>query len=97
MLSTLTGARYIERVRVDTPAEVRKAKKAIRKAFEVQMAGLGFSMVEVLSTCPTNWGKTPVDALEWLRENMVPYYPVQNFKDIDIEAALAEKAAKEEK
>ncbi len=54
-------------------------------------------MVEVLSTCPTNWGKTPVDALEWLRENMVPYYPVQNFKDIDIEAALAEKAAKEEK
>jgi thiamine pyrophosphate enzyme, C-terminal TPP binding domain protein len=61
------------------------------------MAGLGFSMVEVLSTCPTNWGKTPVDALEWLRENMVPYYPVQNFKDIDIEAALAEKAAKEEK
>ena len=90
MLSTLTGARYIERVRVDTPAEVRKAKKAIRKAF-------GFSMVEVLSTCPTNWGKTPVDALEWLRENMVPYYPVQNFKDIDIEAALAEKAAKEEK
>ena len=89
--------RYIERVRVDTPAEVRKAKKAIRKAFEVQMAGLGFSMVEVLSTCPTNWGKTPVDALEWLRENMVPYYPVQNFKDIDIEAALAEKAAKEEK
>ena len=97
MLSTLTGARYIERVRVDTPAEVRKAKKAIRKAFEVQMAGLGFSMVEVLSTCPTNWGKTPVDALQWLRDNMVPYYPVQNFKDIDIEAALAEKAAKEEK
>ena len=82
---------------MDTPAEVRKAKKAIRKAFEVQMAGLGFSMVEVLSTFPTNWGKTPVDALEWLRENMVPYYPVQNFKDIDIEAALAEKAAKEEK
>ena len=97
MLSTLTGARFIERVRVDTPAEVRKAKKAIRKAFEVQMAGLGFSMVEVLSTCPTNWGKTPVDALQWLRDNMVPYYPVQNFKDIDIEAALAEKAAKEEK
>ncbi|WP_317316931.1 thiamine pyrophosphate-dependent enzyme [Peptostreptococcus russellii] len=94
MLSTLTGASYIERVRVDTPAEVRKAKKAIRKAFEVQRAGLGFSMVEVLSTCPTNWGKTPVDALQWLRDNMVPYYPVQNFKDIDIEAA---KAAKEDK
>ena len=94
MLSTLTGATYIERVRVDTPGEVRKAKKAIRKAFEVQKAGLGFSMIEVLSTCPTNWGKSPVDALQWLRDNMVPYYPVQNFKDIDIEAAKAEKEEK---
>lgn len=94
MLATLMGATFIERVRVDTPAEVRKAKKVIRKAFEVQKAGLGFSLVEVLSTCPTNWGKTPVDALQWLRDNMVPYYPVQNFKDIDIEAALAEKEDK---
>ena len=79
MLSTLVGATFVERVRVDTPAEVRKAKKVIRKAFEVQKAGLGFSLVEVLSTCPTNWGKTPVDALQWLRDNMIPYYPVQNF------------------
>ncbi|MDD7183744.1 MULTISPECIES: thiamine pyrophosphate-dependent enzyme [Peptostreptococcus] len=91
MLSTLTGATYIERVRVDTPGEVRKAKKAIRKAFDVQMAGLGFSMVEVLSTCPTNWGMSAPDALQWLRDNMVPYYPVQNFKDIDLAAAKEEK------
>ncbi|MBC2575082.1 thiamine pyrophosphate-dependent enzyme [Peptostreptococcus canis] len=91
MLSTLTGAVYVERVRVDTPGEVRKAKKAIRKAFDVQMAGLGFSIVEVLSTCPTNWGKTAPDALQWLRDNMVPYYPVQNFRNIDIEAAKEEK------
>lgn len=91
MISTLTGAVYVERVRVDTPAEVRKAKKCIRKAFEVQKAGLGFSMVEVLSTCPTNWGKTAPDALQWLRDNMVPYYPVQNFRDVDLEAAKEEK------
>lgn len=91
MLSTLTGAVYVERVRVDTPGEVRKAKKAIRKAFDVQMAGLGFSIVEVLSTCPTNWGKTAPDALQWLRDNMVPYFPVQNFRNIDIEAAKEEK------
>ena len=91
MLSTLTVATYIERLRVYTPGEVRKAKKAIKKAFEVQQAGLGFSLVEVLSTCPTNWGLTPVDALQWLRDNMVPYYPVQNFKDIDLEAAKKEE------
>lgn len=91
LISTITGATFVQRVRVDTPAEVRKAKKIIRKAFEVQMAGLGFSMVEVLSTCPTNWGKSAPDSLEWLRENMVPYFPVQNFRDIDIEAAKEEK------
>lgn len=85
MLSTLGGAAYIARVRVDSPGEVRKAKKAIKKAFEVQLAGKGFSMVEVLSTCPTNWGLAPNKALEWLRDNMVPYYPVQVFKDCDLE------------
>ena len=95
MLSTLTGAVFVERVAVDTPAHVRQAKKAIKKAFQVQQAGLGFGIVEVLSTCPTNWGKTPVDALQWLRDNMIPYYPVQNFRDIDIEAALAERAEAE--
>ena len=84
MLATLTGAVFVERVTVDTPANVRKAKKAIRKAFEVQRAGIGFGIVEVLSTCPTNWGLSPKDALQWLRDNMMPYYPLGNFKDVDL-------------
>lgn len=87
MLSTLDGAVYVERVSVDTPANVRKAKKAIKKAFEVQLAGLGFGIVEVLSTCPTNWGMHPVDSLQWLRDNMMPKYPLGNFKDITNEGA----------
>ena len=87
MLSTLDRAVFVERVSVDTPANVRKAKKAIKKAFEVQLAGLGFGIVEVLSTCPTNWGMHPVDALGWLRENMMPKYPLGNFKDITNEEA----------
>lgn len=81
MLSTLDGSAYIERVAVNTPANVIKAKKAIRKAFEVQKAGLGFSMIEVMSTCPTNWGKTPVDSLKFLKEAMIPYYPLGVYKD----------------
>ncbi|MGL5257859.1 MAG: thiamine pyrophosphate-dependent enzyme [Proteocatella sp.] len=83
LISTLDGAVYVERVTVDTPANVRKAKAAIRKAFEIQKAGLGFSLVEVLSTCPTNWGLSPVDALQWLRDNMIPYYPLGNFKNVE--------------
>lgn len=87
MLSTLTGAVFVERVSVDTPANVRKAKKAIKKAFQVQQAGLGFGIVEVLSTCPTNWGLAPKDALQWLRDNMMAYYEVGNKKDIEVEGA----------
>ncbi len=77
MLSTLSGVAYAERVSVDTVPNIRKAKAAIKKAFETQMAGKGFSIVEVLSTCPTNWGLTPVEALQWLRDNMIPYYPLE--------------------
>ena len=80
IIATLDGAVYVERVSLATPAEVRKAKKAIQRAFEVQEKGLGFSFVEILSTCPTNWGLTPVAALAWLKENMVPYYEVKQFK-----------------
>ena len=83
LISTLDGAVYVERVTVDTPANVRKAKAAIKRAFEIQEAGLGFSLVEVLSTCPTNWGLSPVDALQWLRDNMIPYYPLGNFKNVE--------------
>ncbi len=85
MLATIKGAVFVERVTVDTPAHVRAAKKAIKKAFQVQLAGKGFSIVEVLSTCPTNWGKTPSDALQWLRDNMIPYYPLGNLKDVDLD------------
>ncbi|HVI39959.1 MAG TPA: thiamine pyrophosphate-dependent enzyme, partial [Anaerovoracaceae bacterium] len=80
MLATIDGAVFVERVALDTPANIRKAKKAIRKAFEVQQKKLGFSFVEILSTCPTNWGLTPAESMEWLRDNMIPYFPLGNFK-----------------
>ncbi|MFY9131223.1 MAG: keto:oxoacid ferredoxin oxidoreductase, partial [Saccharofermentanales bacterium] len=82
MLATLDGAAYIERVTVTSPANVMKAKRAIKKAFELQLEGRGFTMIEVLSTCPTNWGLTPVKALEWLNENMIPVFPLGVYKDI---------------
>lgn len=85
MLSTLSGTAYAERVAVNTIPGIRKAKKAIKKAFENQLAGRGFSIVEVLSTCPTNWGLTPVESLKWLEENMIPYYPLGVYKDITAE------------
>ncbi len=80
MLATIDGAAFVERVSVHNVANIRKAKKAIKKAFEVQLAGTGFSMVEVLSTCPTNWGLTAQEAMQWLEENMIPYYPLENFR-----------------
>ncbi|MEG1859940.1 MAG: thiamine pyrophosphate-dependent enzyme, partial [Christensenellaceae bacterium] len=76
MLATLDGAYYIERTSVHDVANIIKTKKAIKKAFEYQMAGKGFTMVEVLSTCPTNWGLNPQEALNWLQENMIPQYPL---------------------
>ncbi len=82
MISTLDGAAYVERVSVDCVQNVRAAKKAIKKAFETQQKGLGLSLIEVLSTCPTNWGLTPQKALEWLRENMIEHYPLGVYKDI---------------
>lgn len=81
MLATIDGAKFIERCAANTPANVRKMRKAIARAFECQQNGLGFSMVEVLSTCPTNWGMSPVDALKHLEEEMIPYYPLGNFKN----------------
>jgi len=83
MLATIDGAKFVERVAVNTPANIRKAKKAIKRAFECQIQGRGFAIVEVLSTCPTNWGYTPVKALKWLEDNMIPYYPLQNFRDFE--------------
>jgi 2-oxoglutarate ferredoxin oxidoreductase subunit beta len=80
MLATITGAVFVERVSVDSPANIRKTKKAIKKAFEIQIAGTGFGIVEVLSTCPTNWGMSPIESLKWLQDNMIPYYPLGNFR-----------------
>lgn len=80
LLAGNEGSAYISRVAVNTPANVVKAKKAIKKAFETQARGLGFSMVEILSTCPTNWGLNPVDAMKWMEENMIPNYPLGEFK-----------------
>src|SRR5674536_93607 len=76
LISTLTGACYVERVSVDTVTNILKAKKAIKRAFENKIAGKGFSMVEVLSICPTNWGLSPQESFKWLRDNMIPYYPL---------------------
>lgn len=81
MISTLTGACYVERVSVDTVPNILKTKKAIKKAFQNQIDGKGFSLVEVLSICPTNWGLSPQESLKWLRENMIPYYPLGVKKD----------------
>ena len=80
MLSTLDGAKYVARVAVNTPANMAKAKAAIKKAFEIQIAGIGFSIVEVLSTCPTNWGMTALEATKWMETNMMPYYPLGTFR-----------------
>ncbi|AQS58528.1 thiamine pyrophosphate-dependent enzyme [Desulforamulus ferrireducens] len=81
MLATLDGATYVARVSVHDPKHIVQAKKAIRKAFEIQKAGLGFALVEVLSTCPTNWGLSPKEAIKWLADNMIPYYPLGVYKE----------------
>ena len=81
MLSQVDGASYLERVAVNNVKNVRNAKKAIKRAFQNQLEGKGFSLIEVLSTCPTNWGLTPDKALKWLEENMIPYYPLGVYKD----------------
>lgn len=92
MLSTLDGVAYAERVSVDCVKNVNRAKKAIKKAFETQIAGKGFTIVEVISACPTNWGLAPNEALEWLRENMLPYYPLGVYKDKTADEEVADNA-----
>ena len=85
MLAAVPSSYYIERVAVNNTANIAKAKKAIAKAFRLQMEGKGFTMIEVLSTCPTNWGLSPVEALDWLEKNMIPYYPLGVYKDKEAE------------
>ena len=81
LLSSLDGQEYIERVAVNNVKNVMSAKKAIKKAFENQINGKGFSLVEVISSCPTNWGMTPSKAMEWIDTHMIPYYPLGVYKD----------------
>ncbi|MBQ1553773.1 MAG: 2-oxoglutarate oxidoreductase [Clostridia bacterium] len=81
MLSQVDGATYLERVAVNNVKNVRNAKKAIKKAFQYQVEGKGFSLIEVVSSCPTNWGLTPQAALDWVEEKMIPYYPLGVYKD----------------
>ena len=85
MLSTLSGTALAQRVTVDSVKNVNIAKKAIKKAFQNQIDKKGYSIVEVVSTCPTNWGLSPEESMNWLRENMLPYYPLGVYKDIDAE------------
>ena len=87
LLSALDGASYVVRRSLHDPKNIRLAKKAIRTALEVQLRGLGFSMVELLSICPTNWRMTPAQSLVWLSEKMVPYYPLGDYK---VSTAVAE-------
>lgn len=87
LLSTLQGSAYVVRRSLHNSREVRRAKKAIRTAFDVQKNNLGFSLVELLSTCPTNWGMTAVEAREWIEERMLTFYPLGDYK---VSSAVAE-------
>lgn len=94
LLSTLDGVAYAERVTCDSIKNIRNARRAIKKAFECQIKGLGYSIVEIVATCPTNWGMTPAQSFDWLRQNMLPYYPLGVYRDIQAEGyANAAQAA----
>ena len=82
MLATIEGSAYIERTAINNSANIIKTKNAIRKAFQTQIEGKGFSLVEILSNCPTNWGKTPAESMDWIEQNMIPYYPLGVKKEV---------------
>ena len=82
MLSTIEGSAFIARCALDSTPHINQTKAAIKKAFQAQLDRKGFSMVEILSPCPTNWGKAPAEAMEWLKDNMIPYYPLGTFKEV---------------
>ena len=82
MLATINGSAFIARTALNNTANLVKTKAAIKKAFQAQLDGKGFSMVEILSPCPTNWGKSPAEAMDWLADNMIPYYPLGIMKEV---------------
>ena len=105
LLAQLDGVAYLERVSVGNPAQVRKAKRAIRKACEYQLANRGYTMIEIVGTCPTNWGMTPLEAINWMEDNMLSYYPLGVYRDVvaegfdtasDAAAARAQAGKKED-
>ncbi len=81
LIATLEGPAYVTRTAVNTPARINQTKKALKTAFEAQLAGRGLSFVEVLSTCPTNWGLSPTEAGRWVDSHMIPFYPLGVFKE----------------
>lgn len=81
MVATLDRVAYVERVTCNTPANTRKTKKALRKAFEIQAKGLGTTFIEVASNCPSGWKCTPVESLTWLKDKVYPYFPLGVFKE----------------
>ena len=89
MLAQLEGPEYLERVAVNNVKNIRNAKRAIQKAFENQINNKGFSLIEIISSCPTNWGMTPQKALQWIDDNMIPYYPLGVYKDRSAEQEKA--------
>ncbi|MDR1043777.1 MAG: 2-oxoglutarate oxidoreductase [Candidatus Adiutrix sp.] len=83
IIAALSGPSYVTRTAVNKPARISQTRKAIKKAFELQLAGHGLGFVEVLSTCPTNWGLSPVEAGQWVDSHMIPYYPLGVFKEVE--------------
>lgn len=83
LISQLEAPRYVARFSMDSPANIQKAKAGIRKAFEIQIDNKGFSFVELMSNCPTNWGMTPLDSLEWMRENTLKVFPPGVYKEVE--------------
>lgn len=81
LLAQVEGAAYVARASLHSPAEIRRAKKAVRQVFANQVAGAGFSLVELLSSCPTNWGMAPAEALRWIEQTMLPAFPLGEFKN----------------
>ncbi|MCP4633040.1 MAG: hypothetical protein GY855_08935 [candidate division Zixibacteria bacterium] len=95
LLATLPGASYLARTSLDKPANIIKTKKALKKAFQTQIKRKGFSMVEILSPCPTDWGMTPLDSLKRVKEEMIPYFQLGTYRDWEVEEKEAEKAKAE--
>jgi 2-oxoglutarate ferredoxin oxidoreductase subunit beta len=91
LIGGLEGAAFVARRSLHNVKEINRAKKAIRTAFKIQLEGLGFAMVELLSSCPTNWGLTPPDALQWIEDHMIPYYPLGDYRVSNAAQALAKE------